>query len=55
LENELSGQDIKDKEESKKLDEELKQEWKKPTTWFGLVFAALITYGMYKIIMMLLK
>ena len=55
LENELSGQDLKDKEESKKLDEELKQEWKKPTTWVGIVFAGLITYGMYKIIIMLIK
>ena len=55
LENELSGQDQRDKEESKKLDEELKQEWKKPTTWVGIVFAGLITYGMYKIIIMLTK
>jgi hypothetical protein len=55
LENELSGQDIKDIENAKKLDEELKQEWKKPTTWIGLVFAGLIMYGMYKIIIMIIK
>jgi hypothetical protein len=55
LENELSGQDTRDKDESKKLDKELKQEWKKPTTWLGFVFAGLTVYGMYKIIIMLIK
>ena len=55
LENELSGQDIKDKEEAKKLDEESKQEWKNPSTWFGFVIAGLFLYGMYKIIIMIIN
>jgi hypothetical protein len=55
LENELSGQDLKDAERLEKLNQETKDEWKKPTTWVGIIFAILVTYGMYKIVMMLLK
>ena len=55
LENELSGEDLKDTEREEKLKKEISDEWKKPTTWVGIIFGMLVTYGMYKLIMTFIK
>lgn len=51
LEYELSGQDLKDELRREKLNKELNDEWKKPSTWIGLILGIIVTYGMYKIVM----
>jgi hypothetical protein len=54
LENELSGKDLKDEEDAKQLREDVKNQYKNPVVWIGLIMGILVLYGMYKIIMYLI-
>jgi len=55
LENELSGKDLKQEELRKQLREDGKNQYKNPGTWIGLTIGILVLWGMYKIVMMILK
>jgi hypothetical protein len=55
LENELSGQDLKDEQDAKQLREDMKNEYKNPGIWIGLSIGILVLWGMYKIVMMILN
>jgi predicted DsbA family dithiol-disulfide isomerase len=55
LENELSGQDLKDEEDAKQLREDVKNQYKNPGWWAILILSILMCWGVYKLILHSIK
>ena len=55
LESELSGQDLKDEEEAKQLREDVRNQYKNPGVWVGIIMSAFILWGGYKLILYFFK
>jgi hypothetical protein len=55
LEDELSGQDLKDEEESKQLREYAKNQYKNPGWWVLLILFVLMCWGGYKLVIHFMK
>ena len=47
-------EELKDEEDAKQLREDVKNQYKNPVVWIGLIMGILVLYGMYKIIMYLI-